>query len=86
MNQLHLIGVKPAPAATPTKRKTYVGAPATCQICNGSFDAVMYDARTQFGRWANLCTGCYKRFGCGLGTGLGQRYVLEADGWIKVAG
>lgn len=86
MKQQELAGIPPVPKATPTKRKTYVGAPSTCNVCSGAFKGVMYDARTQSGRWANLCTGCFHAYGSGLGTGLGQRYVLEPEGWIKVAG
>jgi hypothetical protein len=38
-------------------------------------------------RWANMCMRCYKRYGLGLGTGMGQRYTRQADGrWLKTGG
>lgn len=50
-----------------------------------------YDAKTIQGPWANLCGPCYIRFGVGLGTGKGQRLVLESEesvhtreaGWLE---
>ena len=86
MEQPELAGIVPAPVTVKSKRKVYVGAPSTCNICNGPFCGQMYDGKTTTGPWANMCESCFRFFGVGLGTGLGQRYVLEADGWIKVAG
>lgn len=39
-----------------------------------------YDAKTKSGPWANLCEACFERYTWGvLGTGKGQRLVLEED-------
>ena len=86
MQQLKLPGVAPVPAPIKSKRTTYVGASITCDICNGAFKDVMYDAKTRGGPWGNICKSCFAFDGVGLGIGLGQRYVLEPEGWIKVAG
>ena len=86
MKQLELAGIAPAVAPIKTKRKTYAGAPPVCNICKLPFGNQMYDSKTSKGAWANMCHVCFTRYGCGLGTGLGQRYVLEPEGWIKVAG
>lgn len=45
------------------------------------------DGKTTMGPWANMCPRCAKRYGAGLGTGLGQRFTRQADGrWLKTAG
>jgi len=58
-----------------------------CQLCDGDYNGVMYDAKTQRG-WANMCQPCFEEFGIGLGIGFGQRYDLSpADHfWHCVAG
>ena len=62
----------------------YVDPPESCSICNKSFDGVMYDARIPtIGSWVNLCRRCFDRFGCELGTGRGQKYVLCAGKFVK---
>ena len=44
---------------------------ATCDVCrNGSPAAV--DCKTQMGQWGDLCLPHFRRYGIGLGTGLGQ--------------
>lgn len=35
------------------------------------------DAKIPHGPWANLCQSCFRTYGCSLGTGKGQRLVLE---------
>jgi hypothetical protein len=59
-----------------------------CDICSGSFEAVMYDAKTKQGPWGNMCQKCYVKHGVGrLGTGFGQKYEKQADGrWLKTEG
>jgi hypothetical protein len=57
-----------------------------CQISSKPFDGVMYDASTPLG-WANICQEVFDRYNCRLGTGLGQKYLLQDDGrWLKVEG
>ena len=66
----------------------WVGTLTTCNVCKGDYHGVMYDASLRsFGCWANVCSGCFARYGKGLGVGLGQRYEKQQDGsWLKVAG
>ena len=47
----------------------------TCDVCMK--EPAKYDAKTTMGPWANLCAGCFGTYGIGLGTGRGQRLVLE---------
>lgn len=55
---------------------------------NQPYKGVMYDAKTKSGPWANMTEGSWKKYGVGrLGTGFGQKYVLNAEGrWEKVEG
>jgi len=53
-----------------------------CDVCklNGD-DSVpaQYDGKTKSGPWANMCVTHFTLHGTGLGTGKGQKFVLEAD-------
>ncbi|MHA2384155.1 MAG: hypothetical protein ACXACT_16400 [Candidatus Thorarchaeota archaeon] len=70
------------------KRKVYwLGNIDTCNICPTKITTTFIDGKTTMGPWAILCPQCHKDVGYGLGTGLGQRYVLQEDGrWLKVEG
>lgn len=35
------------------------------------------DGKTRSGPWANMCEPCFALHGVGLGTGLGQRFILD---------
>lgn len=60
--------------------------PPGCQICNRPWDKVMIDGTTRSGPWALMDEDCHKVYGYGLGIGLGQKFVKQADGkWLKVA-
>lgn len=53
------------------------------------YKGVMYDARTKHGPWACMTEQSWAkhRVDDRLGTGIGQKYVEQADGkWLKVAG
>ncbi|KFH18447.1 hypothetical protein IB60_17225 [Brucella abortus LMN1] len=68
-----------------TKAPLYWQSPiAACDVCSIVFPKApgteMYDARTRAGPWANMCRCCFNFEGLGLGTGLGQKYVLQEDG------
>ncbi len=42
-----------------------------CDMCGG---VAMYDAKTVLGGiWANLCEGCFLKYGIKLGLGYGQK-------------
>jgi hypothetical protein len=63
-------------------------APKECDICEEPLVRVFYDIATLAGPWACLCTGCVGVYSRGtLGTGLGQKYELQANGvWLKTGG
>jgi hypothetical protein len=45
------------------------------------------DGKTCMGPWANMCMACHRKYGAGLGTGLGQHYRRQVDNrWLKVGG
>jgi hypothetical protein len=65
----------------------YVNPPTKCDICHKAIESEFVDGKTTLGPWANMCTTCFKAYGVGTGTGLGQIYVKEDDGQFrKVAG
>lgn len=71
------------------KERNYWLSPiGVCDDCGGEFtNGVMYDAKTQYGPWGNLCQACFSRIGVGLGIGYGQKYVKQADGkWLCTEG
>lgn len=53
-----------------------------CDICtydkNKPGIAAVVDGRTKLGPWANMCEADFETYGVGLGTGKGQRLVLES--------
>jgi len=70
-----------------TIKRYWAGDPVECDICNKPYKNMMYDGKTQFGGWANMCQPCFNRYGTGLGTGKGQRYTKQEDGrWLKTGG
>lgn len=45
-----------------------------CDFCD---DQAHYDAKIpMYGSWANVCERHFKRFGCSVGLGKGQKLVL----------
>lgn len=74
-----------------SERKVWLGsAPTNCDICHIAITTVFVDGKTHMGPWANMCPGCHRAHGCGLGLGKGQKYkkqVFQIDGtWVKTAG
>jgi hypothetical protein len=62
-------------------------APAKCDTCQAEIKDEFIDGKTKMGPWANMCKPCHYRYGCGLGTGKGQRYQKQTDGsFLKVEG
>jgi len=48
---------------------------------------VFIDGATIHGPWAIMTPESHEMFGCGLGTGKGQKYIKQSDGqWLKVEG
>ena len=52
-----------------------------CDFCpkDEGVDA-QYDGKTYMEPWASMCERHFKQYGIGLGTGRGQRYILEDEG------
>lgn len=50
-----------------------------CDFCrmDGKTEPAEYDARVRGGGWGNLCQHHFDMYGCSLGTGRGQKLVLE---------
>lgn len=50
-----------------------------CDICReyDKSELALYDAKTIYGFWANLCEFHFKFYGIGLGLGKGQKLVLK---------
>lgn len=59
------------------KKKIWMGS-TKCDVCGSGDLNVIYDARTRMGCWATLCDSCYKRYGVGLETGNGQKYIKNS--------
>lgn len=69
------------------KQVTYINPPKVCDVCHKPFGIFMYDAKTCYGPWANMCETCFNTIGVGLGTGLGQQYKKnDQEQWVKVTG
>lgn len=69
------------------KQVTYINPPKVCDVCHKPFGTFMYDGKTCYGPWANMCDTCFNTIGVGLGTGLGQQYKKnDQEQWVKVAG
>ena len=69
-------------------KKKWLGiVPSMCDICQNKIADEFFDAKTDAGPWANMCPECFIKFGVGLGTGLGQRYIKANDNeFIKIGG
>lgn len=65
-------------------------APARCDLpmCHEPITVEFTDGVTTLSsQWAFMCPTCAKRYGKGLGPGLGQRYVRQEDHrFVKVEG
>ena len=49
-----------------------------CDICKeGDKERALYDGKTSTGPWAYMCRKHFRKYGTGLGTGLGQRLVYK---------
>ena len=56
---------------------TVVDQRPQCNMCQRA--EAQFDAKTKGGPWAYMCLPCYKVYGIGLGTGLGQRLYLPSE-------
>ena len=69
------------------KEVYYIDPPKTCDVCNDAIGNVFYDCATRLGGWANCCEPCFKKYGRGTGTGLGQQFKRQRDGrFLKTKG
>jgi hypothetical protein len=73
-----------------SKRGTVVwgsgSAPEACDVCEKPLakEGVFYDALIPYRSWAILCDPCFKRLGCAVGTGRGQKFATNTC--IKLEG
>jgi len=60
-------------------RTALVSSLPNCDFCavEGTSEPAEYDGRTIFGHWAYMCQLHFDQYGVGLGTGRGQKLVLE---------
>ncbi len=70
------------------RRVVWMGSPPTnCDLCEAPIFAIFVDGKTNQGPWANMCLECHPVYGCGLGTGKGQKYQKQPNGeWLKIEG
>ena len=60
-----------------------ISSPHYCDFCGDVGTETVakveakYDAATEMGPWADMCEAHYRRYGIGLGLGLGQRLILK---------
>lgn len=68
-------------------RKTWCGAPKEKDDFGAPITNEFVDGATRLGPWAIMNPDSFRLYGLGLGTGIGQRYVREADDiFYKVGG
>ena len=67
---------------------TIIDEPKYCDFCNDGDAKVKaaYDAQTEMGSWAFMCEEHYKRYGVGLGLGVGQRLIVKGEQWFHLTG
>jgi hypothetical protein len=67
--------------------KKWLGKVDKCDLCDEKITTGFVDGRL-IGRtsWALICFPCFRQYGAGLGTGLGQKYVDVSGEWIKSQG
>jgi hypothetical protein len=65
---------------TESKPFAYVNPPLLCDICSCPVGSEFVDGKTLAGSWAEMCMGCHKKHGLGLGIGKGQHYRRESIG------
>jgi hypothetical protein len=64
--------------------KIWMGS-TKCDICGCECKKELIDGATREGPWAVMCPKCHRIHGCGLGSGVGQKYVRNLYGeFIKV--
>ena len=54
--------------------KVVVSILPDCDFCG---DTAHYDGNTKLGPWGNMCEGCFRKYGVGLGLGRGQELVVK---------
>ena len=66
----------------------WVGSPPdVCDTCDKPITSTFVDGATIMGPWGNMCLGCHRKFGVGLGTGKGQLFRKQPDGsFLKTEG
>jgi len=68
--------------------RVWEGSPLECDFCHCINEKQYVDGKTKQGPWAIMCMTHHKRYGVGIGPGMGQHYEFNAaDGkYHKIAG
>ncbi len=48
-----------------------------CDFCKDEETKALYDGRTVFGAWGNMCQKHFGMYGVGLGLGRGQKLIAK---------
>lgn len=59
-----------------TQNKHWMGEPGRCDFCKVDLTTqkAFFDGKTTYGPWAMMCIACFRKYGVGIGTGVGQKY------------
>ena len=57
--------------------KQWFGEVKDCELCHKPFGEYFIDGKTVMGPWGLMCETCHFLFGCGLGQGRGQKYLVK---------
>lgn len=68
-------------------RKRWRSEVKNCDLCGEDLRSVEFfvDGKTIHGPWGLMCPKCFSKSGCGLGTGLGQKYEA-VEPFYKIEG
>lgn len=70
-----------------TKPKYWMGDVGEADDFGDPITDTVIDGATWRGPWAIMTPKSHRAYGCGFGTGQGQKYEKQADGrWLKVEG
>jgi hypothetical protein len=57
--------------------------PKQCDICQRPITDTFVDGAIKLGPWGVMGLCCFEKWGRGLGTGRGQKYVKQENGHFK---
>jgi V8-like Glu-specific endopeptidase len=78
-------GVSPHHLIRESHMTRLIPQPTTCDACAAPLGRTAYDARDPLsGSWGIFCPQCFTFRGCQLGTGRGQLYRRQPEGWYQL--